>query len=212
MTTMDICHLQKKQRYHNSGDFNCLLKGGFRGAKGPRPSLLLNKMFDRKCKNVQNSNKIASNSLKMLEIVFQTIQNSTFSRGACSGKDHHRQSTGHPTLRPLLSKIPGSAPVTQEHLGELSFFNKPEMGPIDYIENYIRFIRRSDITEGTQWRTQMESEGSRPHLIKNVILEICSETVENVSRRAFPHICESLKGVAQKIFRATTQAPPPRHY
>ena len=80
------------------------------GPKEPRPSLLLNKMFDRKCKNVQNSNKIASNSLKMLEIVFWTIKNSTFSRGACPGKDHHRQPTGYPTLRPLLSKIPGSAP------------------------------------------------------------------------------------------------------
>ena len=82
------------------------------GPKVPQPSLLLNKMFDTECKNVQNSNKIASNSLKMLEIVFRTIQNSTFSGGACPGKDHHRQPTRYPTLRPLLSKIPGSAPVT----------------------------------------------------------------------------------------------------
>ena len=67
-------------------------------------------MFSRECKNVQNSNKIALNSLKMLEIVFRTIQNSTFSGGACPGKDHHRQLTGHPTLRPHLSKIPESAP------------------------------------------------------------------------------------------------------
>ena len=55
------------------------------GPKGPRPSLLLNKMFDRECKNVQNSNKIASNSLKMLEIVFRTIQNSIFFGGAYPG-------------------------------------------------------------------------------------------------------------------------------
>ena len=55
------------------------------GPKGPRPYLLLNKMIDGKCKNVQNSNKIASNSLKMLEIVFQTIQNSTFSGRAFPG-------------------------------------------------------------------------------------------------------------------------------
>ena len=88
-------------------------RGGFSGGqKGPWPSLLLNKMFDRECKNVQNNKKIAPNSLKMLEIVFQTIQNSTFSGGACPGKDHHRQLTGHPTLRPLLSKIPGFAPGT----------------------------------------------------------------------------------------------------
>ena len=60
-------------------------RGGFRGPKGPRPSLLLNKMLDRKCKNVQNSNKIASNSLNMLEIVFWTIQNSIFSGGAWPG-------------------------------------------------------------------------------------------------------------------------------
>ena len=80
------------------------------GPKGPRPSLLLNKMFDRKCKNVQNSNKIASNSLQMLEIVFRMIQNSTFSGGTCPGKDRHRRPIGLPTLRPLLSKIPGSAP------------------------------------------------------------------------------------------------------
>ena len=52
------------------------------GPKGPRPSLLLNKIFDRKCRNIQNSNKIASNSLQMLKIVFRTIQNSTFSGGA----------------------------------------------------------------------------------------------------------------------------------
>ena len=52
---------------------------------GPRPSLLLNKIFGRKCKNVQNSNKISSNSLQMLEIVFRTIQNSTFSGGAFPG-------------------------------------------------------------------------------------------------------------------------------
>ena len=59
----------------------CLLSSGadLGGPKGPWPSLLLNKMSDRECKNVQNSNKIASNSLKMLEIVFQTVQNSTFS-------------------------------------------------------------------------------------------------------------------------------------
>ena len=87
-----------------------VIRGGFRGPKGPRSSLLLNKMFDGECKNVQKSYKIASNSLKMLEIVFRTIKNSTFSGGVCPGKDHHRQPTGHPTLRPLLSKIPGSAP------------------------------------------------------------------------------------------------------
>ena len=43
------------------------------GPMGLRPSLLLNKLFDRECKNVQNSNRIASNSLKMLEIVFWRI-------------------------------------------------------------------------------------------------------------------------------------------
>ena len=78
------------------------------GPNGPQPSLLLNKC--RKCKNFQNSNKIALNSFKMLEIVFWAIQNSTFSRGACPGLDHHRRPTGLPTLRPLPSKIPGSAP------------------------------------------------------------------------------------------------------
>ena len=82
------------------------------GPKGPRPSLLLNEMFDRRCKNVQNSNKIASNSLQMLEIVFRTIQNSTFSGGEHSPvKTTHRRPIGLPTLPPLLSKIPGSAPV-----------------------------------------------------------------------------------------------------
>ena len=82
------------------------------GPKGPQPFLLLNKMFDRECKNVQNSSKIVSNSLKMLEMVFWMIHNLTFSGGACPSKDHHRQPTGHPTLQPLLSKIPGSAPET----------------------------------------------------------------------------------------------------
>ena len=53
-------------------------RGGFGGPKGPRPSLLLNKMFDKKCKNVQNSNEIAPNSLKMLEIAFWTIQIQNF--------------------------------------------------------------------------------------------------------------------------------------
>ena len=62
-------------------------------------------MFDGECKNVQNSNKIASNSIKMLEIIFLMIQNSTFSGGACPCKDHHWQPTGHPTLWPLLSKF-----------------------------------------------------------------------------------------------------------
>ena len=70
-------------QYHLLKNNKC--RGGFRGSKGPRPSILLKKMFNRKCKNVQNSYKIASNSLKMLEIVFRTIQNSTFSGGAFHG-------------------------------------------------------------------------------------------------------------------------------
>ena len=50
-----------------------------------------------------------------------------------------------------------------------------------------------------QWRTQKGSGGPDFHFFKNMILEICPKTLENVSRRAFPSICESLKGARNAL-------------
>ena len=36
-----------------------------------------------------------------------------------------------------------------------------------------------------------------------MILEICQKTLYNFSRRAFPHICESMKGVVHFFFWTT---------
>ena len=40
--------------------------------------------------------------------------------------------------------------------------------------------------------------GPHPPFFQNMILEICPKMKENFSRRAFPRIFESLKGVVQK--------------